>query len=56
MKNGLYVLNDKMRIRSEKICNAYLNPEIHIKKDATVISGKEASYFGALSPSESVAL
>ena len=45
-----------MRIRSEKICNAYLNPEIHIKKDATVISGKEASYFGALSPSESVAL
>ena len=56
LKNGLYVPNDKMKIRSEKIGNAYLNPEIHIKKDGTVISGKEASYFGALSPSESVAL
>ena len=56
MKNGLYVSNDKMSIRSKKIGNAYLNPEIHIKKDATVISGKEASYFGALAPSESLAL
>lgn len=56
LKNGLYVPNDKMRIRSEKMGNAYLNPEIHIKKDGTVISGKEASYFGALAPSESVAL
>lgn len=56
LKNGLYVSNDKMSIRSKKIGNAYLNPEIHIKKDATVISGKEASYFGALAPSESLAL
>jgi beta-lactamase len=56
LKNGLYVPNDKMKIRSEKIGNAYLNTEIHIKKDGTVISGKETSYFGALAPSESLAI
>ena len=56
LKNGLYLPNDKMKIRSEKIGNAYVNPAIHIKKDGTKISGREASYFGGLAPSESLAL
>lgn len=56
LKNGLYVPNDKMRLRSEKIGNAYINPKIHIKKDGSKVNGRELSYFGALAPSESLAV
>lgn len=55
LKNGLYVPNEKMRVRSEKIGSAYVNPETYIKKDGTQVSGKELSYFGGLAPEESVA-
>lgn len=55
LKNGLYVPNEKMKVRSEKIGSAYVNPETYIKKDGTEVSGKELSYFGGLAPSESVA-
>lgn len=55
LKNGLYVPNEKMKVRSEKIGSAYVNPEIYVKKDGTEVSGKELSYFGGLAPAESVA-
>lgn len=55
LKNGLYVPNEKMKVRSEKIGSAYVNPETYIKKDGTQVSGKELSYFGGLAPEESVA-
>lgn len=55
LKNGLYVPNEKMKVRSEKIGSSYVNPETYIKRDGTEVSGKELSYFGRLAPQESIA-
>lgn len=55
LRNGLYVPNDKMKVRSEKIGSAYVNPLTYVKKDGTEVSGRELSYFGGLAPEESVA-
>ena len=55
LKNGIYVPNEKQKVRSEKLGNAYINPETYIKKDGTEVSGKELSYFGGLAPEESLA-
>ena len=54
LRNGLYVPNPKMRIRSKKMGNAYINPITHFKNGKEV-SGKELSYFGGLAPAESIA-
>lgn len=55
-QNGdIYVPNTKMNNRSEKIGNAYTNPEFFTTADGTVISGKERSYFGRLAPKEAIA-
>lgn len=55
LRNGLYVPNEKQKIRSAKIGNAYVNPRTYITKNGTEISGCELSYFGKLALQDVIA-
>ena len=55
LTNGLFIPNPYKSIRSQKMGNAYINPEFIIENGKIKSSGSEKSYFGAFAPSDSVA-
>ena len=55
MSKELFVPNEYMNNRSNKMGNAYVNPKFFKKADGEIVSGKNRSYFGSLAPAESIA-
>ncbi len=55
LQDGLFEPNHLKSIRSNKMGNAYINPEFIVNPDGTIVSGRERSYFGGLAPRKSLA-
>lgn len=55
INKGMFDANRSKSNRSEKMGNAYVNPELFINPDGSVVSGAEKSYFGKLAPASSIA-
>ena len=55
INQGLFIPNEYMNNRSNKMGNAYVNPKFFKKADGEIISGKNRSYFGSLAPIDSLA-
>lgn len=56
LTNHLYVPNHLLSKRSDKMGNAYVNPENVVLPDGTLVSGSEKSYFGRLATKDSMAV
>ncbi len=52
----LYDPNHLLSKRSDKMGNAYVNPQSVAMADGTIVSGREKSYFGRLAPRDSMAV
>ena len=56
IRNGIYVPNTLQSKRSDKMGNAYVNPETVVDKNGQLVSGSEKTYFGRLAPADSMAV